>query len=431
MKVGSYFPGQQAKNFFAISADDCLLHFAEDEWNEKQRLDDTANKDLIAMLQVGSLFIANPQDHVSLYDGFTTPEWQKMLAFYHDSFQRLGLSPAPLSNVHYYPREGFYQSVAEDSQAADTELVTIYMISGSNQQLHAGSNALEISRHVNSKMRLAESAEEYNLPVPVSMICHKHELASAHVAEFFAKYDNQIILKVMGLAGARNVTPVQSPQEGLEYLAEFSDDIEIVLQEKLSSDEFTEMTVDLFVSDTEVKIDNIRKILFSDGLWVGNYINRGFELSKAQQQVLIKVGEYAREQGYSQPQGQNCGIDFFIKGDEVVVIEINARWTGGLIPAQMIQRLDLDTVDTVTSFDMVSKDRLDNYLAFLDEYRYGQSDADFSIVPLGFSPYLYELEGVWKTHVWEMIIGDYEAFKVIKNEVMGANELMVADTITL
>ena len=46
-----------------------------------------------------------------------------------------------------------------------------------------------------------------------------------------------------------------------------------------------------------------------------------------------------------------------------------------------------------TSFDMVSRGRLDEYLAFLDTYRYGKSSADFSIIPLGFSPYLYELEG--------------------------------------
>ena len=65
------------------------------------------------------------------------------------------------------------------------------------------------------------------------------------------------------------------------------------------------MTVDLFVSDTEIRIDNIRKILFNDGMWVGNYINCGFELTETQQQALLKVGEYVSEQGYSRPEGIN------------------------------------------------------------------------------------------------------------------------------
>ena len=179
------------------------------------------------------------------------------------------------------------------------------MTSGSNQRLHADASELDISRHVNSKMSLAGNAAKYGIPVPESVVCRKLELESDSIRHFFEKHQNQVILKVMGLAGSRNVTPVQSPQAALNYLAEFDDVIEVVLQQRLSFDEFTEMTVDLFVSDTEIRIDNIRKILFNDGMWVGNYINRGFELTETQQQALLKVGEYVSEQGYSRPEGIN------------------------------------------------------------------------------------------------------------------------------
>ena len=63
-----------------------------------------------------------------------------------------------------------------------------------------------------------------------------------------------------------------------------------------------------------------------------------------------------------------------------------------------------DNVDTLSSFDMVSRDRLDDYIAFIDTYCFGQSKAEFSVVPLGFSPYLYEFDGIWTNHVWMMVI---------------------------
>ena len=50
------------------------------------------------------------------------------------------------------------------------------------------------------------------------------------------------------------------------------------LQRKLDHSEWTEMTVDLFISDTHIEIANTRKILFSKGLWVGNYLNADLEL---------------------------------------------------------------------------------------------------------------------------------------------------------
>ena len=40
----------------------------------------------------------------------------------------------------------------------------------------------------------------------------------------------------------------------------------ILLQEKLDLANFTEMTVDLCISDDDIKIANTRKILFADGL---------------------------------------------------------------------------------------------------------------------------------------------------------------------
>ena len=95
------------------------------------------------------------------------------------------------------------------------------------------------------------------------------------------------MLKVMGLSGARNVTSVNSIEAAREYLSEYSEDLELVLQKKLDHSEWTEMTVDLIVSDSTIEIANTRKILFSNGLWVGNYLNANLELDKFQKEELI------------------------------------------------------------------------------------------------------------------------------------------------
>ena len=107
-----------------------------------------------------------------------------------------------------------------------------------------------------------------------------------------------------------NVTVIDSVGAAKDYLKEYDDDLELVLQQRLNHSEWTEMTVDLLVSDTNIEIANTRKILFSEGVWVGNYLNANLELDQSQQNALLKVGEYARELGYSSPEGLNCGLDF-------------------------------------------------------------------------------------------------------------------------
>ena len=429
MNVAPYFPCQQAPVFFAISADDCLLHFHKDTLTAKQLADDIANKDLIALLQVASMFVAKPEDHVAVYDAFGASPWRETLLRYRANFGKLGLAPVADSNLHFHPREAFYAPLAATPPAAD--LVTVYLLSGSNVALHAGPEVLALSRQVNSKMHLARQAEAAGIPVPATLVCTKGTLSDAPARRFMARHGGEVMLKVMGLAGARNVTSVDSVEAGLTYLGEYADDIEVVLQEKLPTDRYTEMTVDLRVADDEVRIANVRRILFSDGLWVGNYISDAVTLTQAQARTLIQVGEFVRREGYSAPEGLNCGIDFFISDDDIRIIEINARWTGGLLPAEMARRLRLGSSDAVASFDTVSVDRLADYLAFVDNHLFGEAEGAFSVAPLGFSPYLHHADGHSRVHVWQLTIGDYEAFKASKDRILGADELPVASTIDL
>jgi hypothetical protein len=198
------------------------------------------------------------------------------------------------------------------------------------------------------------------------------------------------------------------------------------------------MTVDLCVSDSDISIANVRRILFADGLWVGNLIGPDAVLTRSQQDALINVGGYARELGHTSPEGYNCGIDFFIGpegNDELLVTEINARWTGGLFPAEMVRRLGVQQETTVVFFDRVTREGLAGYLAFQDAHLYGVSDSErnnsCASVPLGFSPFTAEINGTQYVHVWQMVVGDFESFNRAKHESLGEAQLPTADQISL
>ncbi len=439
---GPFSPGQTQSTYFALYADDCLLHFALDELTPKQLEDHEANIALTAMLQVALTFMGREQDHAALHDKFLDAPWAETLTFYNGHFKALFDNIIPPTNYHYFPREGFYEAIADTH--LPTELLSLYMVSGSNLALHDSRQAWELSQKVNSKMHFAATAPAAGIPVPETTVLTKATLASAGHA-FFERHPAGAILKIQGLAGSRNVAPVASLEQAQAYVDEFPDDLQVLLQQQLDTSEFVEMTVDLNVRDSGVEITNTRKILFADGLWVGNYLSPSVTLSAQQRKVCLQVGDYVRKLGYCAPQGFNCGIDFFVRADSqpsnsqptnsqpTVVIEINARWTGGLFPAQLIDRLGVHHEDCVAFIDIISTKALPKYLDFIRHYGTSQtfSEQGFRIVPMGFSPFTQTLDGIERMYVWQVIVGNYAEFAQQKNQVLGSTELPTANLITL
>lgn len=433
MKIGSFFPNRSQSTFYAMAADDCSLHFDLAALTAKQQADHVANLELTALLQVATIAISKPADYVGLYAEFQQQPWAGILLRYQDFFQKCGIDPIPAEHFVFGPKTTFYQDVSP--RLPDTELVSLYMVSGSNSILHQNPDALAISQNVNSKFHFAAHAPDFGIKTPETYMTVKSELASKEVADFFARYADDagaVMLKIPGLAGARNVTPVDSIQAVRDYVAEYEDDLPILLQQKLDLTQYTEMTVDLFVSDDDIQISNIREILFAEGLWVGNFVTDRHVLDAQQREQLIKVGEYARSHGHSSKEGVNCGIDYFVgpEGD-VVVTEINARWTGGLFPTQVLARVNRDNEDAVMCIDVVPVDAIPGFLDFVEAKLPGSTDADFSTLTFGFSPFIQKLEGVPHIYIWQLIIGDFEAFRKTKNAELGENVLPTINMIAL
>ena len=432
MKAGSYFPGDHYSSLYAMAGDDCSLFFDLEELTEKQQADHLSNVELTAMLQVALACVGHGGDHLALYDAYREPGWQKMLQRYHDFFCRMTSEVVPKEHFSYHPKNAYYQSVANyiKDNPALTDVANLYMSSGSNKLIHQNEDLLAVNRNVNSKKHFAENAPAYGIQVPDTLVTTKAELASTSVADFFNKHQNKIILKLLGLAGARNVTAVDNITATQEYVAEYDEGMVILLQEHLDLESYTEMTVDLVVSKDDIRIANIRKILFADGLWVGNLIGNSVSVTEEQTKALLHVGEYARHHGYVTDEGSNCGIDFFIgKDGSLIVTEINARWTGGLFPAQILSQIDVKDKDAVAFFDVVLMEEREAYVDFIESYLVGEYEGEFAMVPIGFSCFTTPIDGQDYFYSWQMVVGNFDAFKQAKNNELADGVMITADII--
>ena len=429
MSAGSFYPGQGGGFLHAMAGDDCSLHFDLDELTQKQQADHRANIELTGMLQLALALLGDPGDHLALYTEFREQPWRTLLDKHLSWFNSLGVECIPAANFHFHSGRDFYSSLAADRPA--TERLNLYMISGGNRVLHQDDNALAVSRDLNSKFHFARHAGDYGLPVPRTLTTRKAELHGPELAAFLTSESLPVMLKTLGLAGARNVTQVSSIEECETFLQEYHEDMPVLLQRRLRPEDYTEMTADLRIGKRGVEIANVRKILFADGLWVGNRMGPELALSPAQQDVLIKVGKYAQHHGYGADLDVNCGVDFFIgPTGEIVITEINARWTGGLFPCEALRKLGLADRPATVLFDLVPADRAADYTAFEERYLLGRSNEAFQALPLGFSPFITEINGALMFFVWQLVIDDFAAFAKTKQAELGPSVLPTADLIS-
>jgi hypothetical protein len=433
LKIDSFFPRQSKSTFYAMAGDDCSLFFDLETLTEKQQADHMANIVLTAMLQIALIALGKKSDHVGLYDAFLQEPWAGMVKRYHDNFQAAGFETIPPDHFVYGRKLDFYDSVAD--RIPEVDLVSLYMVSGSNAVIHKNPEALAKSRKLNSKFHFAAHAPVFGIPTPETFVTTKAGLTAPDSVKFLEGHlarDSAIMLKISGLAGARNVTSVASLAGAQDYVAQYADDMAVLLQKKLDLSAFTEMTVDLCVTDTDITIANVRRILFADGVWVGNFVPASSPLTQSQQAVLLNVGEYARSHGLGAPEGNNCGIDFFVGPQgEIIVTEINVRWTGGLFPTQAVQRIKPQGVNAVVCFDICPLAEVNAYLDFVEAYRPGANEGNFSCLSLGFTPFEQDIGGVPHIYVWHLVMGDFAAFHREKSTQLAKGVLPTTDLIRL
>ena len=430
MKSGAFFPNRPLPTLYAMSADDIPLYFDMDDLTEKQKADQFEQNQLMAMLQVSLLSISKPEDYVGMFEAFTESPWRDFLVRHHQLMSQVGVPMVPLEHTLYAPMDTFYETLAAD--LPPVELVTFLMMSRSNEVIHKDQGAIDQMLKLNSKFHFAENAPTFGIPVPDTIVATQ-PLANNELAElFFAKHENQIIVKMTGQPGARNVKTVNSVSEAAEFLKDYRDEDPVLVQQRLPLDQYVEWTIDLLLTDTSIEVDNVRRILVAEGLWIGNHIPAEMPLTTEQQATLINVGEYVRTHGIGTSVGENIGIDFFIGPDEeIVVTEINPRWTAGLFPSEALKRTNREARDAVAYFELVHHDQYSDFLDFISELLPGESTRDYSIFPLGFSPFKLEIEGTPHVYCWLIIMGDFPAYRNDARDLLGAGSLPNGNLIPL
>ncbi len=426
MRVGTFIPDQSLPVLHAMAGDDCSLHHDLTKLSSKQEIDHRENQILTCALQVALIGLSKNKDYVALAKQFNLPQWSETLQHYVAMFRKMGLETVPETHYLFEELDFLYERVANSLPPVD--LVNLYMISGSNRVLHRDPHAFEVSRNVNSKLHFARHAPQAGIPVPRTEIYKKHEIISGKADDFFSQFPEGLMIKLLGLAGARNVFRGKNVEASKRLIHEYDPNEDVLLQEILNDERWQEMTVDLTIKPNSINISNVRRILLASGKWVGNYLGCDLNVSDSHREVLLRVGEYARDQGYVAEEGVNCGIDYFISGDDILVTEINARWTGGLFPAEFVRMLDTKQ-PAIAFFDLIQADEVREVQEFQKKYLYHTDRQAFSYVPMGFTPFITPLEEKKCFFVWQLVLGDFALFVEKSGEVLSRDSFPTATAI--
>lgn len=429
MKAGAYAPNRPEVTLYAMSGDDIPMYFDMDNLTPKQQADHQVNVDLLGHQQVSLLAISKPEDYVAAYEDFRQPPYARLLERFHGLQSSLGLPMVPLDHIVYAPKANFYEAVA--SRLPPVDMINLLMVSPSNQALHSDREGIQRNLKLNSKFHFAENATSFGIPTPDTLITTQPLTGNAEAEAFFARHQGQVMLKMTGFAGGRNVTSVADSRAGDRYLEDYDGGLPVILQQKIPLHRFEEWTIDLHITDSGISIDNVRRIMLADGLWIGNLHPAEHPLTPEQEAVLINVGEYARSFGFGSADGNNFGIDFFKGPDgDIIVTEINPRWTAGLFSSELLKRLQVSR-DAVAYYDLVAKDRSLEYLDYVEGRLPGRSSGSFEIIPLGFMPFDVDVEGQAFVSVWTIVIGDFAAFRSEVKQHFGQAAFPNADKVPL
>lgn len=429
MKAGAYAPNRPETTLYAMSGDDIPMYFDMDKLTPKQQADHAVNVDLLGHQQVSLMAISKPEDYVAVYDDFRKPPYAALLERFHGLQSSLGLPMVPLDHLVYAPKDSYYEAVA--ANLPPVAMVNLLMVSPSNRALHNDQEGIARNLMLNSKFHFAEHAPSFGIPTPETLITSQPLTCNPEAEFFFARHQGQVMLKMTGFAGGRNVTAVADPAAGDRYLKDYDADLPVILQQRIPLDRFEEWTIDLHITDRDISVDNVRRIMLADGLWIGNLHPVDYPLTPGQEATLVNVGEYARSFGFGSTDGNNFGIDFFKGPDgEIIVTEINPRWTAGLFSSELLKRLRVER-DAVAYYDLVPKERCLAYLDYAESRLPGRSSDRFELIPLGFMPFDVDVEGQAFVSVWAIIIGDFSAYRAEVKQRFGHKAFPNADKVPL
>ena len=81
--------------------------------------------------------------------------------------------------------------------------------------------------------------------------------------------------------------------------------------------------------------------------------------------------------------------------------------------------MGVNHLPVVAFIDMCPIGELPAYLDFLQAHLYDGSDKSFALAPMGIAPFEMEMDGFKFFFVWQIVIGEFHAFRAAKNQLLG------------
>ena len=78
---------------------------------------------------------------------------------------------------------------------------------------------------------------------------------------------------------------------------------------------------------------------------------------------------------------------------------------------------------------MCPPERFDDYIGFLQRHLYA-AGRSFGIAPIGFTPFATRIEDRDQLFVWQIVVGDFEAFKARRQAELGDDVMITAPIIS-
>lgn len=401
IEIGPYLPHPERRTIFCMAGDEPLMFQPRKQLNEIQKKHVEFMKDDVMPFSMSMIPISKPIDVIVLDERFLN---NKSIFEWHLSlYEKMGLSFS--TNFSFTHFDNIYTEAF--SKASNDDIVSIECFSHKLGEKKEVSEVLKASIVANSKIHLAENADSFALNIPQSEIKKKKELKKSP-KQF---NENSYFIKSDGLGGGFNVLETSSETGLQSFIEPFHDEWKFVIQEKVPAG--TGMSIDMAVYPDSETIISTRRQLTKSNRYYGNVFN----VRPSQdicRDLAAKVCSYLRSVGYASEHGYICGVDFIADENNYTIVDINARWTGGLPAALLLQKMSIDKNNTATFiYDNISPEHFSDYMALCEEKLYQpgttiDNNSGYKIIPVAFCAHGY----TGKYCVCYIVLGNYENFLI-------------------
>lgn len=429
--IGPFAPSNKSNIIFCMAGDEATIFAPPERLNSRQSGHVKLIKEMAVSFAMNMIPISKRGDTIIL-DGRFAGE-RKFFDWHIEMYRKMGLEFG--DNFIFANQERFYESVGQIEKPTDT--ISIETFSHEQNKYFPVKGFLKAVALANSKIHLAASAADYDITIPRSLVISKIDIMNSLLPAEVMKSPNKYYIKADGLGGGYNISKISCIDDIFYFITPFSDDDLFVIQEDIDSDEATHISFDLIIKNDKTELLGIKEQMLFSGQYSGNIFNR-IDAGGAVSDIIPAVSGFLRDSGYSSELGFIAGVDAVIKKDRFSVIEINARWTGGLPAFLLLKKIGLPkNIQAAYIFDKISEGEINNYRKFVEKYLWtpvsviaslpqvARND-NFQFIPFAFSP--VKKNGFYWIDL--IVAGNFLEFVKVKRKTFGQDSFPMSERLS-